>query len=105
MTTGCPAGWARPTWWSRCRARVPPRRRCRRPGRPPAALAEQARAGFIGVEPLGMPRSMLWGLSVPLVVSAARLGILDVPEQAYEAAAAELERVAHLCRPDSESFV
>jgi len=38
-------------------------------------------------------------------VSAARLGILDVPEQAYEAAAAELERVAHLCRPDSEAFV
>ena len=75
------------------------------PDSPLAALAEQARAGFIGVEPLGMPRSMLWGLSVPLVVSAARLGILDVPEQAYEAAAAELERVAHLCRPDSESFV
>src|SRR6516225_6215346 len=75
------------------------------PDSPLAALAEQARAGFIGVEPLGMPRSMLWGLSVPLVVSAARLGILDVPEQAYEAAAAELERVAHLCRPDSEAFV
>jgi glucose/mannose-6-phosphate isomerase len=75
------------------------------PDSPLAALAEQARAGFIGVQPLGMPRSMLWGLSVPLVVSAARLGILDVPEQAYEAAAAELERVAHLCRPDSEAFV
>jgi glucose/mannose-6-phosphate isomerase len=75
------------------------------PGSPLAALAEQARAGFIEVQPSGMPRSMLWGLSVPLVVSAARLGILDAPEQAYEAAAAELERVSHLCRPDSESFV
>ena len=72
---------------------------------PLAAMAEQARAGFIEVTPSGMPRSMLWGLSVPLVVAAARLGILDVPEQAYEAAAAELERVAHLCRPDSEAFV
>ena len=86
------------------------RRGCRllgvgNPESPLADLAEQARAGFIGVEPLGMPRSMLWGLSVPLVVSAARLGILDVPDDAYEAAAAELERVAHLCRPDSESFV
>ncbi len=70
-----------------------------------AALAEQARAGFISVKPSGMPRSMLWGLSVPLVVAAARLGVLDMPEQAYESAAVELERVAHLCRPDSEAFV
>jgi len=75
------------------------------PDSPLAALAEQARAGFIEVQPSGMPRSMVWGLSVPLVVSAARLGILAMPEQAYESAAAELERVAHLCRPDSEAFV
>jgi len=74
-------------------------------GSPLAALAEQARASFVGVTPSGMPRSMLWGLSVPLVVAAARLGILDMPGQAYETAAAELERVAHLCRPDSEAFV
>jgi glucose/mannose-6-phosphate isomerase len=91
-------------------AREAARRGCRllgvgSPDSPLAALAEQARAGFIGVQPSGMPRSMLWSLSVPLVVSAARLGILEMPEQAYEAAAAELERVAHLCRPDSEAFV
>src|SRR5262245_105344 len=42
---------------------------------PLAALAEQARAGFIEVTPSGMPRSMLWGLSVPLVVAAARLEV------------------------------
>jgi glucose/mannose-6-phosphate isomerase len=72
---------------------------------PLAALAEQAQAPLIGIKPAGMPRSMLWGLSVPLVVAAARLGVLDMPAQAYESAAAELERVAHLCRPDSESFV
>jgi glucose/mannose-6-phosphate isomerase len=74
-------------------------------GSPLAALAEQARAAFITVTPSGMPRSMLWGLSVPLVVAAARLGVLDMPELAYESAAVELERVAHLCRPDSEAFV
>ena len=72
---------------------------------PLALLAEQANAPFIRVRPVGMPRSMLWGLSVPLVVAAARLGVFDMPEEAYEAAAAELERVAHLCRPDSEAFV
>jgi glucose/mannose-6-phosphate isomerase len=74
-------------------------------GSPLAGLAEQASAPFIAVKPSGMPRSMLWGLSVPLVVAASRLGVLDMPEDAYEAAAAELERVAHLCRPDSEAFV
>jgi len=72
---------------------------------PLARLAEQASAAFIGVKPSGMPRSMLWGLSVPLVVAASRLGVLDMPEEAYESAAAELERLAHLCRPDSEAFV
>jgi glucose/mannose-6-phosphate isomerase len=72
---------------------------------PLAHLAEQARAPFIAVPPSGMPRSMLWALSVPLIVAAARLGVLDMPDRAYESAAVELERVAHLCRPDSESFV
>jgi glucose/mannose-6-phosphate isomerase len=69
------------------------------------AVAEQARAAFIPVEPAGMPRSTLWGLSVPLVVAASRLGVVSVGDSDYEAAAAELERVSHLCRPDSESFV
>ena len=72
---------------------------------PLSAMAEQARAAFIPVKPLGMPRSMLWGLSVPLVVVASRLGLFSMPPDAYEAAAAELERAAHLCRPDSEAFV
>ena len=58
---------------------------------PLAAVAEQARAAFIPVKPIGMPRSMLWGLSVPLVVVASRLGLFDMPAEAYEAAAAELE--------------
>ncbi len=72
---------------------------------PLARLAEQASAPLIAVKPSGMPRSMLLGLSVPLVVAASRLGVLDMAEEAYESAAAELERVAHLCRPDSEAFV
>jgi glucose/mannose-6-phosphate isomerase len=74
-------------------------------GSPLAAIAEQARAAFIPVKPVGMPRSMLWGLSVPLVVVASRLGLFSMPPEAYEAAAAELERAAHQCRPDSDAFV
>ena len=72
---------------------------------PLAMIAQQARAPFIGVQPAGMPRSTLWGLSMPLVVIASRLGLLEAGAQEYESAAAELERISHLCRPDSESFV
>jgi glucose/mannose-6-phosphate isomerase len=72
---------------------------------PLASLAEQARAPFIPVTSAGTPRSTLWGLSMPLVVTASRLGIVDVPPEACESAAAELERVSHVCRPDSEAFV
>ena len=74
-------------------------------GSPLAMIAEQARAPFIGVRSAGMPRATLWGLSVPLVVIAGLLGLVDIPADGYELAAAELERVSHLCRPDSESFV
>jgi glucose/mannose-6-phosphate isomerase len=52
-----------------------------------------------------MPRSTLWALSVPLVVVASRLGLIDVPAGDYEAAATELERISQLCRPGSETFV
>jgi glucose/mannose-6-phosphate isomerase len=86
------------------------RRGCRligvgRQGSPLALLAEQASAPFLAVRPAGMPRSTLWALSIPLVVIASRLGLADVPADAYELAAGELERLSHLCRPDSESFV
>ena len=74
-------------------------------GSPLALLAEQARAPFIPVQPAGMPRFTLWGLAVPLMQIADRLGVADIPADELESAAAELERVSHLCRPDSESFV
>ncbi|HEY1346179.1 MAG TPA: SIS domain-containing protein [Streptosporangiaceae bacterium] len=74
-------------------------------GSPLAMIAQQARAPFIGVPSAGMPRSTLWGLSMPLVVIASRLGLLEAAAADYESAAAELERISHLCRPDSESFV
>jgi glucose/mannose-6-phosphate isomerase len=39
------------------------------------------------------------------MVVADQLGVADIPAAGLEAAAADLERVSHLCRPDSESFV
>jgi glucose/mannose-6-phosphate isomerase len=42
---------------------------------------------------------------VPLMIVADQLGVADITAAGLEAAAADLERVSHLCRPDSESFV
>lgn len=75
------------------------------PARTPLAdLATQARGTFVAVPP-GPGRSMLWGLSVPLLETASRLGILQLTTADYEAAAAALEEISHQCRPSSESFV
>jgi glucose/mannose-6-phosphate isomerase len=77
-------------------------------------IAEQVRAPFIPVVAPGrevstaismLPRSMLWGLAVPLLVIAERLGVTRVGPEIYEQAASRLEEVSHQCRPASESFV
>jgi len=77
-------------------------------------IAEQARAPFIPVVAAGrevstansmLPRSMLWGLAIPLLIVAERLGVTRVGPQIYEQAAGRLEEVSHQCRPASESFV
>ena len=72
--------------------------------------AEQARAAFIPVVKAGppnstLPRSRLWGLAIPLLVIAERLGMARVGAEVYEQAASRLEEVSHQCRPASESFV
>jgi len=74
-------------------------------GSPLHQIAEQARAPFVPVAPAGWPRSMLWGMSIPLLVIAERLGIIRVGADVYELAASRLEEVSHQCRPASESFV
>jgi len=68
-------------------------------------IAEQARAPFIPVVATGLPRSMLWGLAIPLLVIAERLGITRIGPEVYELTANRLEEVSHQCRPTSESFV
>ena len=74
-------------------------------GSPLQAIATQARAPFVPVVSAGMPRSTLWGLSIPLLAIAERTGVLEVGEDVYEATAAALEQIAFQCRPTSESFV
>ncbi len=74
-------------------------------GSPLEAIATQARAPFVPVKSAGMPRSTLWGLSIPLIAIAEQAGIIDVGEDVYEATAAILEQISFQCRPTSESFV
>jgi len=68
-------------------------------------IAEQARAPFVPVIHPGLPRSMLWALTIPLLVMAERLGVVRIDPDVYELAASRLEEVSHQCRPASESFV
>lgn len=71
-----------------------------------AFIAEQGRAPFIPVRAAGrLPRSMIWALSVPLIVAAAELGLADGSPASMEATAARLDELAALCRPGSEAFV
>jgi glucose/mannose-6-phosphate isomerase len=72
---------------------------------PLAMIAEQARAPYVPIERPAMDRAGLWGLSVPLLVIAARLGLTELTADEFEATAVTLERISHLCRPDSEAFV
>jgi glucose/mannose-6-phosphate isomerase len=74
-------------------------------GSPLQAIATQARAPFVPVKSAGMPRSTLWGLSIPLIIIAEQAGVIDVGEDVYEATAAILEQISFQCRPTSESFV
>ena len=68
-------------------------------------IAEQARAPFVPVVHPGLPRSMLWALTIPLLVMAERLGVVRIDPDVYELTANRLEDVSHQCRPASESFV
>jgi glucose/mannose-6-phosphate isomerase len=68
-------------------------------------IAEQARAPFVPVIPAGLPRSMLWGLTIPLLYIAEQLGVVRIDPDVYELTASRLEEVSHQCRPASESFV
>jgi glucose/mannose-6-phosphate isomerase len=69
-------------------------------------IALQARGDFVPITRELSPRSSLWALSVPLLVVAARLGLLDLgrDDGDLELAAQRLETVAESCRPDRDLF-
>lgn len=70
-----------------------------------ADVAEQAAAPFVPVRSVGQPRATVWALSVPLLLAARAMGLLDVSDEVLEATASRLEDIAFRCRPSSDSFV
>ena len=75
------------------------------PGSPLQDLTLHARGTFIPVIADGPARVTPWALTVPLLVTASRLGMARIDPAAYESAAAAMEDISHQCRPSSESFV
>jgi glucose/mannose-6-phosphate isomerase len=69
-------------------------------------ICQQARGDFVPIVRELSPRSSLWALSVPLLVIAVRLGLLDLGagDGDLETAAVRLETVAETCRPDRDLF-
>jgi glucose/mannose-6-phosphate isomerase len=79
-------------------------------GREASPLAERcasARAVLVPVQMEVGPRATLWALATPLLIVAARLGLLDLgaDDVVLEQTAQRLEQVAEACRPDRDSFV
>lgn len=72
---------------------------------PLAQIAAQARAIFVPVRSVGQPRASLWALTVPLILAARAVRLVDAPDSVLEATAARLEDISHRCRPASESFL
>lgn len=74
---------------------------------PLAALCRSGGGPFVAIAAEHSPRASMWALTTPLLVVAARLGLitLGAAEDDLEAAAGQLESLALLCGPDRESFV
>ena len=74
---------------------------------PLAARCASARAPMVPIVMHVGPRATLWALATPLLVLAARLGLVDLGDrdEQLEAAAVRLEQIAEACRPDRELFV
>jgi glucose/mannose-6-phosphate isomerase len=73
---------------------------------PLAEVSARARGIHVPVtRDLRSSRSSLWALAVPVLLGAAALELVDVPEEALEEAAAAVDEVAERSRPSSEAFV
>ncbi|MBW6432435.1 mannose-6-phosphate isomerase [Actinoplanes hulinensis] len=75
------------------------------PGSDLEAMAERARAPFIGVPRRAPARATLWGLTIPVLFAGRALGIAKLAEADIAETATRLDADAERCRPGADSFV
>ncbi|MBO3738071.1 SIS domain-containing protein [Actinoplanes flavus] len=75
------------------------------PGSDLEAVAERARAPFIGVPRRAPARATLWGLTIPVLFAGRALGIAKLAEADIAETATRLDADAERCRPGADSFV
>jgi glucose/mannose-6-phosphate isomerase len=68
---------------------------------PLVQLAEQAQIPWVPVPDGRPPRANLWALSVPLLVAAHNLGVVDAEPSRLQAIAALLDEIATQCAPET----
>jgi glucose/mannose-6-phosphate isomerase len=70
-----------------------------------AAVVSRGRSPYVGL-PLREPRrASFWSLATPILIGAARTGLIRLPDADLIEAADQLDTVAERCRPTSETFV
>ncbi|MEU4558846.1 SIS domain-containing protein [Actinoplanes sp. NPDC023936] len=75
------------------------------PGSELEAMAERARAPFIGVPRRAPARATIWGLTIPVLFAGRALGLVKVTEADIAETATRLDADAERCRPAADSFV
>ncbi|MFC7531369.1 SIS domain-containing protein [Actinoplanes sp. GCM10030250] len=75
------------------------------PGSELEAMAERARAPFIGVPRRAPARATIWGLTIPVLLAGRALGLVKVTEADIAETATRLDNDAERCRPAADSFV
>jgi glucose/mannose-6-phosphate isomerase len=69
------------------------------------AVISRGRSPYVAL-PLREPRrASFWSLATPVLIGAARTGLLRMPDSDLTLAAEQLDEVAERCRPASETFV
>jgi len=69
------------------------------------ALAERARAPFVAVPRRAPARLSLWALTVPVLMTARELGLVNLVEADIAETARRLDEDAERCRPDADAYV
>ncbi|MFB9661068.1 SIS domain-containing protein [Glycomyces mayteni] len=69
------------------------------------SLAERARASFVAVPRRAPARLSLWALTVPVLMAARELGLVNLVEADIAETARRLDEDAERCRPDADAYV